>query len=180
MSPIDRRQKRTHAALLAAFRDLVLERGYAQLTVGDIIARANVGRSTYYEHVDGKDGLLRESLEPFFARLAEAVDPATDMATMRSVLEHFWENRRVARALLVGAAGEVAHELLAQRLTEKISRSGQPASSLVPVSFMAAQVAAAQLGLIRTWLTGKTACDVATVTTALARTSVSLTRALTC
>ena len=44
------RKAQTKEALLTAFRDLFFERGYEAIRVGDIIARAGVGRSTFYEH----------------------------------------------------------------------------------------------------------------------------------
>ena len=54
----DRRSARTREALLHVFLDLLFERGYEALSVRDIAARANVGRSTFYEHFAGKDALL--------------------------------------------------------------------------------------------------------------------------
>jgi hypothetical protein len=56
-----RRGECTRQALLAAFRDLVCDQAYEMLTVGDIIERANVGHSTFYEHYEGKDELLGTS-----------------------------------------------------------------------------------------------------------------------
>ena len=52
----DRRIQRTRSALLQAFVSLLLEpRRYDQIKVGDIVERANVGRSTFYEHFRNKD-----------------------------------------------------------------------------------------------------------------------------
>ena len=67
----DRRIQRTRALLLSALLDLIVERGYEELTVQDIVDRANVGRSTFYKHfldkralllsgVDGLQGLLTQ------------------------------------------------------------------------------------------------------------------------
>ena len=46
----DRRVQRTRTLLLDALLDLIAEKGYAAVTVQDIVDRANVGRSTYYAH----------------------------------------------------------------------------------------------------------------------------------
>ena len=58
------RIERTHEALLRAFRELVFERGYDAISVRDIIENANIGRSTFYEHFENKEDLLRRALGP--------------------------------------------------------------------------------------------------------------------
>src|SRR6266404_7607300 len=47
---IDRRTERTRAALMSAFLELILSRGYEAVAIADIIRKANVGRSTFYLH----------------------------------------------------------------------------------------------------------------------------------
>ena len=56
----NRQVRKTRAALLDAFGRLVLERGYADIRIADVIRQANVGRSTFYEHFRSKDDLLRQ------------------------------------------------------------------------------------------------------------------------
>ena len=46
----DRRVNRTRRALKDALCDLILEKGYEHVTVGDVLDRADVGRSTFYAH----------------------------------------------------------------------------------------------------------------------------------
>ena len=70
-TPNDRRATRTRRALLNAFVGLILERRYDEITVAAIIARADVGRSTFYEHFRSKDDLLHESMNWRRAFLAE-------------------------------------------------------------------------------------------------------------
>ncbi|MBN9382100.1 MAG: TetR/AcrR family transcriptional regulator [Chitinophagaceae bacterium] len=54
----DRRTLKTKRALAEAFRQLLLEKGYDAITIQDIIDRADVGRSTFYAHYEGKEQLL--------------------------------------------------------------------------------------------------------------------------
>ena len=49
---MDARKAKSRAAIVAAFSELLREEDYSKITVGDIIARAHVGRATFY-------GLLR-------------------------------------------------------------------------------------------------------------------------
>jgi len=58
----DRRIERTQESLNAALIALILEKGYDAVTVADIIARANVGRSTFYAHHGSKESLLMSGL----------------------------------------------------------------------------------------------------------------------
>ena len=51
----DRRVVRTCTAINQALMDLIAEREYDDITVGDIIGRADVGRSTFYQHYQNKD-----------------------------------------------------------------------------------------------------------------------------
>src|SRR4249919_346456 len=76
-APVDRRVARTRQALLQAFVALMFERNYRTISVADIAQRADVGRSTFYEHFGGKDEILLKSMEWMFATLADCVLPET-------------------------------------------------------------------------------------------------------
>ncbi|MDQ8757414.1 TetR/AcrR family transcriptional regulator [Sphingosinicella sp. LHD-64] len=60
---IDRRVARTRRLLQAALFELTTENGYAAVTVADICARADVGRSTFYTHYPDKDSLRKTAIE---------------------------------------------------------------------------------------------------------------------
>ena len=53
--PGDRRVRRTRGRLRAALGSLLHERPYEDIAVKQILARADVGRSTFYAHFDDKD-----------------------------------------------------------------------------------------------------------------------------
>ena len=52
---IDRRVQKTRKILSQALVSLILEKGYDAITIQGIRDRANVGRSTFYAHVENKD-----------------------------------------------------------------------------------------------------------------------------
>lgn len=58
MSIPDRRVRRTRETLHRALIELMMERAYDRISVRDVIARADVGRSTFYAHYRDKDDLL--------------------------------------------------------------------------------------------------------------------------
>lgn len=70
---MDRRQRKTREAIFAAFIELLSKKEFGQITVGEIIERADVGRATFYAHFETKDFLLKELCEELFCHVLDAV-----------------------------------------------------------------------------------------------------------
>ncbi len=152
--PESRPAGRTRAALFDAFIALVLDRRYDRLTVADIIARAGVGRSTFYEHYRGKDDLLREGLTGPFAVLADMVTDRHDRERLRATVAHFWENRRIGNVLFAGPTRLLATRTLAALIESRLTERPCDRAVSVPPALLAAQLAGGQLALIAAWLGG--------------------------
>lgn len=150
----DRRVKRTRRALVEAFNHLVLHRRQRHIRVADVIAEAEVGRSTFYEHYGSIERLELEALRRPFAALADAAAGVGDEAALGFILSHFWDQRQRARPTLAGAAGEKVQRLLAEMVEERLA--DHPLS--VPSSLAAQQLAGAPLNPIRAWLSGAQPC----------------------
>jgi AcrR family transcriptional regulator len=56
-----RRSERSHRAILAATQELLLERGYADVTIEGIAARAGVGKQTIYRWWPSRAALVLEA-----------------------------------------------------------------------------------------------------------------------
>lgn len=170
---LDRRSQRTRAALRAAFVEQVLAHGYDAVQVSAVIAQANVGRSTFYEHFRSKGDLLRASIEAPFTCLAAMVAPAAASAHIIPVLRHFRDNQHVARVLL----GPSTRPLLGQALAALIvARLARPPS--FPAEIAARMIADAQLALIDAWILGRPACTVEAAADAMRRGSAAMASAL--
>ncbi|HEX6353123.1 TetR/AcrR family transcriptional regulator [Actinophytocola sp.] len=108
----DRRVRRTRSLLRAALIDLILERGYDRVTVQDILDRADVGRSTFYSHFQGKDQLLLSGMDELSAtlhdRMSTEPDTSSLMTPLRPLFEHAADNRRLFSALLGRRGANVA------------------------------------------------------------------------
>ncbi len=159
--------QRTRSALFDAFAELVLERRYQQLKVSDIVARAKVGRSTFYEHYDSKDHLLCDGLAGPFSVLADVVTEGHDDERLRATILHFWQNRRVGNSLLAGPTRNLAFRTLADLIEQRLAgRTQAPAVSTV---LLAAQLAGGQIALLSAWMAGHAPASVEDIADALRR-----------
>lgn len=82
----DRRVERTRGVLRGALASLIHEKPYDRIVVKEILARANVGRSTFYAHFRDKDELLHSGI----AEILRASAPATTTARCDSQDRLLW------------------------------------------------------------------------------------------
>lgn len=172
----DRRVRRTRRALIQAFNDLVLHRRQRDIRVADVVAQAEVGRSTFYEHYGSIERLYLEALKRPFEALADAAAGQGDEAALTFILEHFWDQRHRARSRLTGAAGEKAQQLLVEMVEERIA--GQALS--VPTRLAAQQLAGAALAPVRSWLLGEAPCRADGLAASICAAGEALAQALSC
>ena len=168
---LDRRSQRTRAALHGAFVDLLLEHGYEALKIDTIAARANVGRSTFYEHYRTKHDLLQASIARPFSILADLVEPACPIAPATALLRHFRDNQQVARVLLSWPTRPLLGQTLAGLIVERLKRRGVGLPR-IPWEVTARQIAEAQLVLVEMWLQGRPGLDLDSAVEALRHTRV--------
>jgi AcrR family transcriptional regulator len=169
----DRRVRRTQATLQRALIDLVQEQDLSQITVADVADRADVSRSTFYDHYQDVhelaeaactsmlDDMFRSVLAIYADRAhssAEDPDPA-----LTAFFTHFAEHAGLYRSLLgpTGSARVVEH---VRRRTTAAFHYGRLAptgdipppdiagSSDFPLDVPAAFVAGALLGVATDWL----------------------------
>lgn len=91
----DRRVERTRERLRQAFIDMVVEKGFAAISIQDIADRADVNRGTFYTHFADKYALLDSVMrEGFQAHLAGALppNPRWDKPTLRLLIRAVLDN----------------------------------------------------------------------------------------
>lgn len=158
------RKGRTREALLAAFRDLFFERGYEAIRVGDIIARAGVGRSTFYEHYRSKHALYAESVGRTASRIAIIADAATKADDLLPLFEHFWEMRGKSRRLHTVTARRQLVRMLAGLLQQRLSARATSAAEPARCAIVAFGLAEMLVGTIIAWQAGEIDCRPAPLT----------------
>lgn len=170
---LDRRRQRTRNALHSAFVELLLEQGYESLKIGTVADRANVGRSTFYEHYRTKHDLLRASIVGPFSILADLVSPAVSTGAVTTLLQHFRDHQQVARVLLTWPTRPLLSHTLAHLIVERLKR--RPAGfPRILLEVIARQIADAQLSLVESWVQGRPRLDLDVAADALRRTALAL------
>ncbi len=66
---MDRRQRKTRNAIFDAFISLLSKKNFSDITIGEIIELADVGRATFYAHFETKDYLLKNLCEELFGHI---------------------------------------------------------------------------------------------------------------
>src|SRR5262245_23633686 len=142
----DRRSRRTRQLVHTALIELMLERRYDEITVQDIIDRANVGRSTFYAHYLDKEDLLVSGFTDVLDALRRHVEQHMHSdwrapSGLAFFFEHVQTHHQLYKALVHGGGIELLYKKGHGRLRENIE---QHLVALVP----AGQMQAATLALV--------------------------------
>lgn len=158
---LDRRVHRTRETLGDALVALVQEKPFNQITVKELLDRADVGRSTFYAHYRDKDDLFTSDVDEFLqwmsTTLLRSGESSRRIAPVREFFAHVAESRGLYDALV--ASGHI-HEFLDlarshfaraidQRLTTLRPPTASPPSEQVAISQF---LAGALLTLLTWWI----------------------------
>ncbi len=159
----DRRSQRSQRLLGNALVELMHEKRYADITVQDILDRADVGRSTFYAHYQDKEDLLISNLEKMLENFIHHLDRAGDGRALLSTVEffrHIKETQELYRAMMRGQGLDLlfskGQAMMSQKIEQHlsgISIEGLPPS--IPIPFVANFLAGSFLTLLKWWLDHK-------------------------
>lgn len=114
---LDRRIQKTLQLLQNALVELIGEKDYEDITIQELLDRANVGRSTFYAHFENKDQLLRSILTYLNDQFEEGIRQLSDQNKTYEdnsahmplrVIQFVAQNHRLFRAMLE-KTGHSAH-----------------------------------------------------------------------
>jgi AcrR family transcriptional regulator len=161
----DRRSQRTQRILHEALMTLMQEKRYENITVQDIIDRADVGRSTFYAHFQDKEDLMTSGLIHFMEIFSNghAESPATgdlNLLPTKALLEHVQQNQNVFKGMMRGRGLELFFEKGQEYWFQKISdelhaRLPEGEQSVVPIPLLAQFVTGSFVTMLRWWLDKK-------------------------
>lgn len=168
----DRRVQRTQQLLMQALEGLIMEKPYADITVQDIIDRANVGRSTFYAHYLDKDHLLKSNIEKVrdafaaqYEKTLKKPHPAHSGGNLHPVrleatlflFQHAQSYHPLYKALVGKRGGEWVTQQFKDYFTELLRthlselKPGERARD-VPLEVLVQYMANALMGLLIWWL----------------------------
>ena len=109
----DRRVRRTRNLLGDALMVLIQEKSFDAITVQELLDRAGVGRSTFYEYFRDKNDLFVSDLDEFLEHMATALvghsDAGDRVVPVRELFGHVGDSRQLYDALV--ASGKI-HDFL--------------------------------------------------------------------
>ena len=160
----DRRSLRTQQALLDALIALLADKSYNEISINDIIDRANVGRSTFYAHYQAKDDLLKSGFERALDMLIHHISfgEADQCLRLDTTLffRHAQGHYEIYRTLVWGTGFDVltkdGHAALSAKFQESFTLllSGRPEPS-IPLVVLSYSMAGTLLILLKWWLDNK-------------------------
>ena len=160
----DRRSQRTQQTLMDALIALLAVKHYDEISINDIIDRANVGRSTFYAHYQGKDDLLKSGFERVLDMLIHHISFSETDQDLRldttPLFRHAQGHYELYRTLVWGSGFDLltkdGHAALSAKFQENFTQllSGKPDPS-IPLAVLSYSMAGTLLILLKWWLDNK-------------------------
>jgi AcrR family transcriptional regulator len=167
MEKVDRRIRRTQQLLGDALVELILEKGYENVSIKDITDRADVAYVTFYRHYKDKDELLMQRLKESLTELITHIE-ASAQQTQETfsaihdglvIFAHAQKNSSLYRTLLSNREGHQGSSRVRKYTQDVIAsvflRDCIPLhdnSHIVPAEISANHIASSLLSLIEWWL----------------------------
>lgn len=164
---MDRRQRKTREAIFSAFTELLSEKNFKQITVSDIIDRADIGRATFYAHFETKDFLLKELCEELFCHIFDSSSESDcehrhifncnePDSVFKHLFEHLYKNDNQILELLSSENNELFLKYFKANLLQLVESqfntfNGQKASFL-PRNFYINHIASTFVETARWWI----------------------------
>ena len=140
--------------LLEAFNHLILQRTQGRPALAEVIDKAQVARSTLYDHFGGRDDLLLEAIKIPLKAMADIGAGNGQPEALVAMLEHFRSRRQDALDLLTGPLRHRINRNLAAMISERDERLDEKS---------AIHIAELLFGFVRLWLAGETAYSAETL-----------------
>jgi AcrR family transcriptional regulator len=135
---------------------LMAERGWDEIDVQSLCERANVGRSTFYQHFPNREELLKQSLDGLREWLMESVNVnapgGATLGFVPALLAHVHEHRQVFKALVGRRSGQYVQERFRELLVDLVQANAPAGKRGWMESARAHYLAGALFELMVWWL----------------------------
>lgn len=155
----DRRSRRTRRLLQDALIELILQRGYRNLTIQDVTAQADIGYRTFFRHYQSLDELLRDVVGETLEELDRRLDLYRPEANPEGVMQRKGaglfafarEREAIFRVLLLDDHVRFALQPLLDSARKRV-QAALPPQDKVPADALAHHLVVSTLALLRWWL----------------------------
>lgn len=163
MTKSDRRIQRTCQLLQKALIELLSERKYEEITIQEIVDRANVGRTTFYLHFDSKDDLFmscHDAIATGFHSLhslppEKLISPEAPPEIV-AAYEHLFSVRALLDPIFRGKDSQVIQRQIrdqsASTIEANLRARFSETTGAIPIHLLANYLAGAQIALVQWWL----------------------------
>ena len=155
------RVNRTKRSLSGALVELIQEKHFDEITVQNVLDRADVGRSTFYSHFRDKEDLFQQNWQHFIDMLVSQVDwkqaGRGSFIPVYFLFDHLKNVQPFYRGLVRSRKTDAIFKSGVTLMTERINRSltdwlgGKPTPS-VPVPILSHYLSSEIFSLLRWWL----------------------------
>ena len=167
---MDRRQQKSRAAIFAAFSKLLAEKSYGKITVQEIIDTANIGRTTFYDHFETKDDLLKALCEELFGHIISSAADCTHTHGLYSegnapesvfchLLQHLQENENNILGLLSSESSEIFLRYFKDSLNvlirDQFVEQNRRANLGIPEDFLINHISGSFVEMVLWWIKGR-------------------------
>ncbi len=160
---MDRRQRKTRAAIFDAFTFLLSRKTYDRITIQEIITQADVGRTTFYAHFDTKEDLLKALCRELFGHILDSAadhrhagsysNEAAPPSVFCHILQHLQQNEHQVLTLLDGENSDLFMRYFKNSLSDLIQTQLLPElpETGLPEAFLTNHLCASFVEMVRWW-----------------------------
>lgn len=155
---MDRRMRKTKAAIYTAFSELLAKKKYSQITVEQIINLADIGRSTFYSHFGTKDELLKSMCLDMFQGMTfseHSIDIANPHSIVAELLRHIKNNKKAIKGVITSESGNLFIRYFKvyfnQRIEKLLDRLDKSCIT-VPKDFLINHISGSFIEMVEWWI----------------------------
>ncbi len=161
---MDRRQRKTRDAIFKAFIELLSSKNYNNISVQEIIDRADVGRATFYAHFETKDFLLKELCKELFDHIIDSAIGVNKHSECRfegdsvflHLIKHLQENDFNILGLLSSENNEIFLRYFKEKLKELVIAeyfiNKNTESKRIPEEYLVNHICASFANAVSYWI----------------------------
>lgn len=157
----DRRSTRTQRSLSEALVELIKEKRFDEITVQNVLDRADVGRSTFYSHFRDKEDLFQKDWERFLDGFAQHIDwekaGSGSFVPVVYLFRHLQEFQPFYKSLVRSQKTDAIFKSGVSYLSNKVESAlssrlrGKP-TPVIPIPILANYLANELFALLKWWL----------------------------